>query len=88
VSRDYPFQEIGNREFRSPGDEILGLSMMETPKQSWTVRFKEATCQEINHIRKSGIKNSEGPWSRFWTLVMISPDEQMRFFQRISGSIR
>jgi hypothetical protein len=59
VSRDYPFQEIGNHEFGSPGDERSGLSMVETPKQSWTVRFKEATCREITHFGKTGITNSK-----------------------------
>jgi hypothetical protein len=88
VSRDYPFWENGNHKFRSLGDERSGLSMVETLKQSWTIRFKEATCQKINHIRKPGIKNLRAPWSRVRTLVMISPDEWMRFFQRISGSIR
>jgi hypothetical protein len=58
VSRDYPFREIGNRELGSSGDERSGLSMVETPGQIWTVRFKEATCQEITHFGKSGIENS------------------------------
>jgi hypothetical protein len=87
VSRDYPFRENRNHEFGSPSDERSGLSMVETLKQSWTVRFKEVMCQEINHIGKPGIKNSGVPWSRVQTLVMISPDERTRFFRRISGSI-
>jgi hypothetical protein len=57
VSRDYPFQENENREFKSPGDERSGLSMVETPKQSWTVRFKEAMCCEITRFGKMGIAN-------------------------------
>jgi hypothetical protein len=61
--------------------------MVETPRQIWTVRFKEATCREINHIEKPGIENSGVPWSRVRSHVMISPDEWTRFFQRISGSI-
>jgi hypothetical protein len=32
--------------------------MVETPRQIWTVRFKEATCHEISHFGKSGIVNS------------------------------
>jgi hypothetical protein len=73
MSRDYPFWENGNHEFGSPGDERSGLSMVETPKQSWTIRFKEAMCQEINQIGKLGIKYSGAPWLRVRTLVMISP---------------
>jgi hypothetical protein len=59
VSRDYPFRENGNREFGSPSDERSGLSMVETPKQSWTIRFKEATCREITRFGKMEIVNSE-----------------------------
>jgi hypothetical protein len=64
VSRDYPFQENGNHKFGSPDDERSGLSMVETSKQSWTVRFKEATCREITHFRKTGIANSGVPVTR------------------------
>jgi hypothetical protein len=49
----------GNRESElgSPGDERSGLSMVETPGQIWTVRFKEATCHlPISGNRGSGIR--------------------------------
>ena len=58
MSRDYPFQEIESRELGSSGDERSRLSIVETPGQIWTVRFKEAMCQEITHFGKSGVENS------------------------------
>jgi hypothetical protein len=64
VSQVYPFRENGNREFRSPDDERSGLSMVEIPKKSWTIQFKEATCHEITHFEKMGIANSEVPVTR------------------------
>jgi hypothetical protein len=68
VSRDYPFWEIGNREFGSPGDERSGLSMAKTLKHSWVIRFKEATCRVITHFGKSRIVSSEVLVMKDWRL--------------------
>jgi hypothetical protein len=56
--RYFPLREIGDRELGSFGDERSGCSMVETPKQFWTVRSREAMCREISHFGKSGIENS------------------------------
>jgi hypothetical protein len=58
MSRNHPFQEIGDRGIKSPGDKRSRLSKVETPEQLWGVRFKEVTCREITHFGKSGIGDS------------------------------
>jgi hypothetical protein len=78
VSRDYPFRENGNHKFRSPGDERSKLSMVEIPKQSWTIRFKEAMCHEITHFEKSGIANSEVLMIRYRDFPWWKPQSSHR----------
>jgi hypothetical protein len=76
VSRDYPFQENENHEFGSPGDERSRLSMVETPKQSWTVRFKEATCHNITRFRKMKNHEFRSPGDERSGLSMVETPKQ------------
>jgi hypothetical protein len=62
MSRDYPFREIGNSEFGSPGDERSGLSMVETrsscgPSDLRRLRVKRLTTSGNRGLR---IRESHG----------------------------
>jgi hypothetical protein len=56
VSRDHLLQETGIREIRSPVDKRSGLSIVEISGWIWTVRLTEATCQDITHFGKPGVR--------------------------------
>jgi hypothetical protein len=65
MSWDFPFREIGNRDIGSPGNKGSRLSMMETLKQLWTVRFEMATCCETTHFEDRGFSSSDDKNSDF-----------------------
>ena len=72
--RDLPFQEIENCGIGIPVDKGSGLSMVETPEQLWTVRFKEVMCREITRLGKSGIGDSGVPLTKAQALALTNPD--------------
>jgi hypothetical protein len=72
--------------------------MMETPEQSWTVRFEMATCCETTRFEDRGFGSSDDKNSDFRhdksrpycrdISMCLSPDERTRFLREISGSVK
>jgi hypothetical protein len=58
VSRDHPLRETRSREIRSPVEKRSGISIVEILEWICTIHLMEATCQEITHFGKPGIRKS------------------------------